>query len=62
MKLLHPFMPFVTTKIYDELMTFVAENEEDKKEIIISEWPKAMKETNYEEAEKTLENLKRYNS
>ena len=58
MKLLHPFMPFVTTKIYDELMTFVAENEEDKKEIIISEWPKAMKETNYEEAEKTLENLK----
>ena len=33
MKLLHPFMPFVTTKIYDELMTFVAENEEDKKEI-----------------------------
>ena len=58
MKLLHPFMPFVTTKIYDELMNLVAEKEEDKKELIIAEWPKAMKEANYEESEKTMENLK----
>ena len=58
MKLLHPFMPFVTTKIYDELMNLVVEKEEDKKELIIAEWPKAMKEANYEEAEKTMENLK----
>ena len=51
-------MPFVTTKIYDELMNLVVEKEEDKKELIIAEWPKAMKEANYEEAEKTMENLK----
>ena len=58
MKLLHPFMPFVTTKIYSELMNLVAENENDKKELIIAEWPKDMKETNYDEEEKTMENLK----
>ena len=58
MKLLHPFMPFVTTKIYSELMNLVAENEENKKELIIAEWPKDMKETNYDEEEKTMENLK----
>ena len=58
LKMLHPFMPFVTTKIYSELMNLVAENENDKKELIIAEWPKDMKETNYDEEEKTMENLK----
>ena len=51
-------MPFVTTKIYSELMNLVTENENDKKELIIAEWPKDMKETNYDEEEKTMENLK----
>ena len=34
MKLLHPFMPFITSEIYDHL-----KNENDK-ELIIEEWPK----------------------
>ncbi len=35
MKLLHPFMPFVTTEIYRNLVKY------DDKDLIISEWPKS---------------------
>ena len=33
LKLLHPFMPFVTTKIYSELVSY------DNKDLMISNWP-----------------------
>ncbi len=35
LKLLHPFMPFVTSEIYNDLVNY------DDKELMVSEWPKA---------------------
>ena len=35
LKLLHPFMPFVTSEIYDKLVNY------DSKELMVSDWPKA---------------------
>ena len=37
MKLLHPFMPFVTSKIYESLIY------NDDKELMVSDWPKVLK-------------------
>ena len=37
MKLLHPFMPFVTSKIYESLVY------NDDKELMVSDWPKVLK-------------------
>ena len=34
LKLLHPFMPFVTSEIYDKLVNY------DSKELMVSDWPK----------------------
>ena len=51
LKLLHPFMPFVTAEIYSKLVNY------DNKDIMISEWPKESKET-YIEEEEFIENLK----
>ena len=52
LKLLHPFMPFVTSEIYSNLTQY------NNKELIISKWPKYKEENNYDVEEKTLENLK----
>ncbi len=53
LKLLHPFMPFVTTEIYSKLVHY---NEQD---IMISNWPKSHRETqNFEKSEKFIENIK----
>ncbi len=51
LKLLHPFMPFLTEKIYKELET---ENES----IMLEKWPEIKTEFNYEEEEKGIEIIK----
>lgn len=51
LKLLHPFMPFVTSEIYAELVTY------DKKELMISDWPKAQNFA-YDSQEETIERIK----
>ena len=50
LKLLHPFMPFVTSKIYEE----ISENEED---LMISKWPEYLENLNFEKQEKIMENI-----
>ena len=37
MKLLHPFMPFVTSKVYESLIDY------DNKELMVSNWPQVLK-------------------
>ena len=51
LKLLHPFMPFVTAELYSHLVNY------DNKDIIISDWPTASKE-NYEEDFEYIEEIK----
>ena len=51
LKLLHPFMPFITEKLYTHLVNY------DNKDIIISDWPTASKE-NYEEDMAYIEEIK----
>lgn len=52
LKLLHPFMPFVTSKIYGGLVHY------DDKELMVSEWPEYKETLNYENEEGTVEKLK----
>jgi valyl-tRNA synthetase len=52
LKLLHPFMPFVTTKIYSELVSY------DNKNLMISNWPEVKKNFSFENEEKLVEQLK----
>ena len=52
MKLLHPFMPFITTKIYRSLVQY------NDKELMCSKWPQVKTNFEYEEEEKIIENLK----
>ena len=52
LKLLHPFMPFVTSEIYKELAKCKDE------ELMMSSWPKVVKYEDYEKASETIENLK----
>lgn len=52
LKLLHPFMPFVTSKIYDKLVKY------DEKDIMISEWPKASENIDYSKQEEVIEQIK----
>ena len=51
LKLLHPFMPFVTAKIYSYLVNY------DNKDIMVSEWPKVSNE-DYSNEMDFVENLK----
>ena len=51
LKLLHPFMPFITERIYRELI-------EDKASIMLETWPEIRKEFRYDEDEKNVEILK----
>ena len=51
LKLLHPFMPFITAELYSHLVNY------DNKDIIISDWPTASKE-NYEEDFEYIEEIK----
>ena len=52
LKLLHPFMPFVTSKIYENLVNY------DEKDLMISEWPKVNTELKYENEEEIVEKIK----
>ena len=52
MKLLHPFMPFVTTEIYRNLVQY------NDKELMVSKWPYAKNENAFKEQEEFVERLK----
>ena len=52
MKLLHPFMPFVTTRIYEALVPY------NDKELMLSKWPKSKEKFEYEVEEQFTEKLK----
>ena len=51
LKLLHPFMPFVTTEIYNKMITY------GEDELIISKWPE-VKENDYSYEERLIEKIK----
>ncbi len=52
MKLLHPFMPFVTSEIYKSLVQY------NDKELMVSDWPNSYKTLNFEKEEEFIEKLK----
>jgi len=52
LKLLHPFMPFVTSKIYEELVSY------NEKELMVSKWPKYKETFNFVKEEKMVEQMK----
>ena len=54
LKLLHPFMPFVTTEIYDKLIKFDEKNED----LIVAQWPETKATFEFDEEEKFVESLK----
>ena len=54
LKLLHPFMPFVTTQIYDKLIKFDEKNED----LIVAQWSEAKATFEFDEEEKFVESLK----
>ena len=53
LKLLHPFMPFITAKLYPYMKGADAED------IIISDWPEAKEKLEFDEEEETVEKLKK---
>ncbi len=57
LKLLHPYMPFVTEEIYTTLQPYVAE-ENTEESIMISAWPEYSEEFNFEESENEIEMIK----
>ena len=52
LKLLHPFMPFVTAEIYSKLICFGTED------LIVSKWPKIREEFVFDNEEEFVEKLK----
>ena len=61
LKLLHPFMPFITSEIYDNLVSY------EDKELMVSSWPTIdLSEDNlsfkYDKQEETIEKIKRNHS
>ena len=52
LKLLHPFMPFVTSEIYEALVKY------DDKELIMSRWPAKREKLAFDKEEQIVENLK----
>ena len=52
LKLLHPFMPFVTSEIYDKLVKY------NDRELMMSEWPKSNETLDYSNGEQTVEKIK----
>ncbi len=51
LKLLHPFMPFVTSKIYESLVKY------DDKDLMVSSWPE-VEDIDYGKEEETVEKVK----
>ena len=52
LKLLHPFMPFVTAEIYSKLVHY------DDVDIMMSNWPEHKEISQFEQEEETIEKLK----
>lgn len=57
LKLLHPYMPFVTEEIYCTLKTLEGTSETDES-IMISIWPEFIQELNYKKQEVSVELMK----
>lgn len=53
LKLLHPFMPFITSKIYLSLSKYI-----DNKDLMVSNWPKQVKKFEFQIEEEFVEKLK----
>ncbi|MBR2290258.1 MAG: valine--tRNA ligase [Clostridia bacterium] len=53
LKLLHPFMPFLTAEIYPHLIVFGTED------LIVSDWPESKKKFKFDEEEILVEKLKK---
>ncbi|MBR1540529.1 MAG: valine--tRNA ligase [Clostridia bacterium] len=53
LKLLHPFMPFITSEIYSKLVRY------NDKELMVSKWPKVKGELKFNQEEELFEKLKR---
>lgn len=53
LKLLHPFMPFVTSEIYSSLIT------EDEKELMVSDWPTNNENIAFDKEEALIEKLQK---
>ena len=52
LKLLHPFMPFVTSEIYESLVKY------NDKDLMVSKWPNNHETLEYKKDEQIVENLK----
>ena len=52
LKLLHPFMPFVTSEIYDKLVKY------DEADLIVSKWPTIREKFAFDDEEQTVEKIK----
>ena len=52
LKLLHPFMPFVTSELYEKLVKY------NEKELMVSKWPTAKENFDFDEEEQLVEKLK----
>ena len=52
LKLLHPFMPFVTSEIYSKLIRF------GKEDLIVAEWPTVKNEFAFDKEEEAVEKIK----
>ena len=52
LKLLHPFMPFVTSEIYSNLVKY------DNIDLMVSTWPEAKNNFKYDKEEKLIEKIK----
>ena len=53
LKLLHPFMPFITTEIYNDLITF------GSKDLIVAKWPDIREKTAFDREELAIEKIKK---
>ena len=53
LKLLHPFMPFVTSEIYSSLIT------EDEKKLMVSDWPNKSENITFDKEEALIEKLQK---
>lgn len=61
LKLLHPYMPFLTEEIYctlKEMEGDTPENAEEKESIMVSRWPLFNGDMNYKEQEEAVETIK----
>ena len=52
LKLLHPFMPFITTEIYSNLVSY------SDKDLMVSKWPRVRSEFVFDKEEKVIESIK----